>query len=251
MFWSRLKLGKPFIALTLVLFLFHLAMIEVMVSWVPPKPTITTDSHSGKGFFFKPVGNDIELLMPRSIDHPAITGFSNSLWQQSANEKQLNIPWNTSHPQYRSQYKANKIYNLGVDKFAKVLFPSSPWKPSMTFKARFGIIESGLTMHFDRSAIRVNDHSQLLSLEYLQMLSVWTNSLLLRPTTVQVLLDSNATVLSAYVIPPGSGVGVVDQEALRIARCIRFRGVDHSESPFLRWEMLNFVWRSALPASKP
>jgi len=74
---------------------------------------------------------------------------------------------------------------------------------------------------------------------------VWTNAEVLGPTRVGILVEPAGGVLSATLVPPGSGLAAADQDALKQARSMRFqptRGPE--ETGALRWGEVEFLWRT-------
>jgi TonB family protein len=85
-----------------------------------------------------------------------------------------------------------------------------------------------------------------------ERLPVWTNSQLLAATVVQVLVDEQGGVMSATVKPPGSGLAAADQEALRLARALRFERVQPLEGATKPvWGDVEFVWLTVAPPDTP
>ena len=87
------------------------------------------------------------------------------------------------------------------------------------------------------------------------VLPVWTNTDVLAPTTVQLLVESGGGVLSAALLPAGSGLAAADQEALRLARQLQFPsgapdGVE-DEDRKLVWGTVEFVWHTVEPPAPP
>lgn len=87
--------------------------------------------------------------------------------------------------------------------------------------------------------------------ELSEALPAWTNAHLLVSTVVQVLVNPQGRVLSATLEPPGSGLPVADQEALRLVRQARFVAPpDQPMSSPLHWGRVEFVWHTVAPASE-
>lgn len=105
------------------------------------------------------------------------------------------------------------------------------------------------------SWLRLSGSLASLELQPPVVLSVWTNADVLGPTTIQLLVDAGGGVLSAALIPPGSGVAAADAEALQWARQLRFRGGPHAgltcEELPLAWGTLEYVWHTAEPPARP
>ncbi len=75
------------------------------------------------------------------------------------------------------------------------------------------------------------------------LLPAWTNLEVLNSSTIQILVDRSGGVLSATLLPPGSGLVSADQFALQRARSVRFEPVTGT-GPDLQWGNLEFVWRT-------
>jgi hypothetical protein len=72
------------------------------------------------------------------------------------------------------------------------------------------------------------------------------DGLILTNTVVQVLVEAQGQVISAVLIPPGSGAKTTDQRALQLARTLRFQAVDPATPTTVG--RLIFEWQT-LPAT--
>jgi len=102
------------------------------------------------------------------------------------------------------------------------------------------------------SAVRLADGFTGWQVTLREPLPVWTNSQILAATVVQVVVDEQGGVMSATVKPPGSGLPAADQEALRLARVLRFvrsQPTEGATKPI--WGDVEFVWHTAAPADTP
>lgn len=86
-----------------------------------------------------------------------------------------------------------------------------------------------------------------------ETLPAWPHSEVLAPSTVHVLVDRDGTVLSARLLPPGSGLAAADQEAVRMAQQLQFEGggAEGQSAGELLWGSVTFVWRTLAPAPSP
>ncbi len=104
------------------------------------------------------------------------------------------------------------------------------------------------------SAIRMSQPLRALRLAEMPHLPVWTNVDVLAPTSVSLLVEIGRGVLSASVLPPGSGLAAADQEGLKLARSLRFEAsnleVLPGESPLV-WGAVEFVWHTASVREPP
>lgn len=96
------------------------------------------------------------------------------------------------------------------------------------------------------SLLRLGGSLASLPLRQSPVIPCWTNTDVLASTTVQLLVEADGAVLSASVLPPGSGSATADAEALRQARGLQFqprpaRGLDQAEPGWL-WGTAEFVW---------
>jgi hypothetical protein len=87
------------------------------------------------------------------------------------------------------------------------------------------------------------------------VLPVWTNADVLAPTTVQLLVESGGGVLSATLLPAGSGLAAADQEAVRLARQLQFPfgapdGMEDQDRKLV-WGTAEFVWHTVEPPARP
>ncbi len=78
------------------------------------------------------------------------------------------------------------------------------------------------------------------------VLPVWEFNDVLRPTSVQVLLDERGRVLNATLVS-GSGLAGADQRALEVARGMLFRPAGDAEEGGLAWGTLTFIWHTLEP----
>ncbi len=74
----------------------------------------------------------------------------------------------------------------------------------------------------------------------------WTVNRALQSTAVQVIVDARGAVLSAVLLPGGSGAPETDQRALELARHAAFNPVP---GPPLTWGRLRFEWQLQGPTS--
>jgi hypothetical protein len=81
----------------------------------------------------------------------------------------------------------------------------------------------------------------------------WPHSEVLAPSTVHLLVDGDGTVLSAQLLPPGSGLPAADAEAVRLAQQLQFElGRQGEETAGERlWGSVTFVWRTLAPVPPP
>ena len=86
-----------------------------------------------------------------------------------------------------------------------------------------------------------------------ETLPAWPHSEVLTPSTVHLLVDRDGTVLSARLLPPGSGLVAADQEAVRLAQQLQFEagGEEAQAAGGLLWGGVTFVWRTLAPAPSP
>jgi TonB family protein len=80
----------------------------------------------------------------------------------------------------------------------------------------------------------------------------WPGTEILRPSVLEIAVDSDGGVVTAWLVPPGSGAAAADQEALRIARGLRFAPAPAGEgaSPW-QWDTIEFVWQTELTPRPP
>lgn len=86
-----------------------------------------------------------------------------------------------------------------------------------------------------------------------ETLPAWPHSEVLTPSTVPLLVDRDGTVLSARLLPPGSGLAAADQEAVRLAQQLQFEvgGEEDRASGEFFWGSVTFIWRTLAPAPSP
>ncbi len=102
------------------------------------------------------------------------------------------------------------------------------------------------------SVVRATDGFAGWQVTLRERLPAWTNSQLLAATVVQVLVDEHGGVMSATVKPPGSGQAAADQEALRLARALRFERIQPSVGAAKPvWGDVEFVWHTVAPPDTP
>lgn len=102
------------------------------------------------------------------------------------------------------------------------------------------------------SLLRFGGSLASLPLRQPPVIPCWTNTDVLASTTVQLLVEADGAVLSASVLPPGSGSATADAEALRQARGLRFqprqvRRLEEVEPGWL-WGTAEFVWCTVDPS---
>lgn len=77
-------------------------------------------------------------------------------------------------------------------------------------------------------------------------LPVWPLEDVLPPSIVQVVVGPEGSVLSATLQPPGCGLAAADNQALELARSIRFEALPVNQSG-LAWGRLVFRWATVPP----
>lgn len=234
------------------IFFLHLSLVDLFLSRLAPYFPRVGDNSEHAMWTIAPSFEDSRALLHRVADFSSINDFSTQFWIQSTNEVQYAGP---SVAVWLQRVKMG-WGTLNIYERVRDLPPLNPvvaarnrntWGDGSTF----GTGADHPRQLFRGSVIRFAGSRKGLSLEYPDALPKWANTRLLNPTRLQLLMDSNITVLSASIVPPGSVALTADQTALNIVRRIRFQAGHISAHSPLTWGILDFIWKTEAPSVNP
>ncbi len=226
----------------------HFFLVEMVLSRLTLRGSVRFKILQPDGWHLKSFYDEMAWTSTRPSNFPGMSDYSLPYWQHPSNEwpnmTALNIRYlYLSRRNSGIQYTSGSGENL----FPVGLSVRSLETLSKDFISTFGVSTEPQGKLLGNSALRVREQLRHFCLEHNYALPEWTNSQILNPTVVQVLLDSDAAVLAASTLPPGSGFNVADQNALRMPRSLRFRVASTETHPSLSWGLLEFVWHTKLP----
>lgn len=246
--WSRPKWA----AMILLVLALQVACIYFLSNRSPilPRATVTTP-------MLRLMGDGSEELQWLSLRDPTLFvlphehGFSGQAW--------LRIPPLVYHPfEWREPLRWLQLpaEELGAfftnlvrsETVAPIQFDAKP-KPEIT-------APDVALISLTRAPTRLRVRGELAGRHLVKPLKLptQTNGDILGNSVVQVLVDGNGNVLSATLLPPGSGLAAADQEAVNLAKSARFEPLDHGETDALESSGTNltlgdmvFQWQTLAP----
>jgi len=109
-----------------------------------------------------------------------------------------------------------------------------------------------------RSTLRIGGDLARRRLITPLVLPSWTNTDLLTNSVVQLLVDARGNVISAALLPPGSGLTAADTNALALANSARFESIEPAgpdraqhPAPLATFGTMIFEWQTMLTNAPP
>ena len=250
---SRPRRGTPLGRLFLVVLLAQVALVGLLGAWSelgarPPLPRPTPRLHWLVG---DPAA---ELGLPGQAVFAEVSseGFSGALWRDGDSAR-LSAP---VAPEFVERTVVGGAPGPGFKESAPAVSPPPPSPPLRPFNLAS---EPGEAIRYaarpGQSRLRWSGPLAALSVRVPEPLPVWTNGEVLLPTSVQVVAERYGGVLSAVLLPGGSGLAAADQEALRLTREFRFAGAGSPPGeegvPPLAWGTVEFIWHTVEPVVRP
>lgn len=243
--------AKNFYLLVLIgIFFAHLLFIELLFPPLATSCLRNRDINETEAWAIKLSVEDFGALLPGVAAFSVVNDFSSRLWIHLTNEIESVIPSKAVYPQAIPPREGTlNIFHLtyahpaGRD-LSKINLNN------LDSEITFGARTHHTRQLFRESAIRLGENWSGFKFECSSVLPKWSSTRLLIPTRLQLLIDSNAALLSISMVPPGGGDNMADRAALDIVRQSRFHAYNSKASPLLYWGILDLVWKSELPSNR-
>lgn len=249
----RPRRGTPLGRLFLAILLAQVALVGLLGAWseLGPRPLLPRPTPRLRWLVGDP---EAELGLPGHAVLAEVSreGFSGALWR-GGDSARLSAP---AAPEFVERMVVGVAPGPGFRESAPVVSPP----PTGSILPLLDLAsEPGGDVRYapgpGQSRLRWSGPLAELPVRVPSPLPVWTNTEVLLPTSVQVVAERNGGVLSAVLLPGGSGLAAADQEALRLAREFRFAGTGNPPGeegvPPLVWGTVEFVWHTVEPAVRP
>jgi TonB family protein len=240
--WSRPRWAL----LVLAIFAIHVGLI---LAFGDRKPIVPRVPEFVPGLFMVEGREELlELQDPTLFALPHARGFSGAAWVQTTHRRPEFYRWNEPTPWLALSPRAlGQAFSQFMETNAFAGF--APELKPKARQIRSRSIDPARFVTDAKSLLRVE--GQLASREMLNTVSLpsWPAADLLAPSLVQVLVDASGRVVSAVLLPPGSGAAEADHYALEVAKSLRFDpvGQEGSGQPSTGWVRgrLVFQWHTA------
>ena len=209
------------IRLVIAVFLIQLALIAVLSDRSPRTPRV--DSRSSRFYLITDPATQQRLASALVSEDPALFaaasphGFSGTAWLSPQRHRYELADWNEP-PRWLAS-SSNAPSSPGLVDLVKPPTPFAPWVSKAP--PRVSGIPEQLETTLARSTVRIEGRLAQRPLTRSVALPAWTNSSVVRPNTVEAVVGPEGDVLSTRLLVP-SGLTNVDQEALRLAKELRF-----------------------------
>jgi hypothetical protein len=252
------KTSRPRRALSLgrllVLILFaQVALVCLLGNWSSLEPPVPPTTTAPRLVWLGGSGEVVAALPGGAVlAEVSSAGFSGALWR-GGDAVQLSAPlFPGSNERMGADATSAPLFAESVEMEPARLaaHPLPDIRPGVSWAAG-----SGTDAQPGASRLRLGGPLASLAVQVPGGLPVWTNADVLAPTTVQLLVEPGGGVLSAVVLPAGSGLAAADQEGLRLARQLQFPSgaTDGTgdEDRQLVWGTVEFVWHTVEPPVRP
>lgn len=178
-------------------------------------------------------------------------GFSGALWRRREGQSAAGLDWERGVSRLSAVGAVGPVFapgGIGESSPGQVAY-AAPLAPGQPSPGAFE--ESGPPP--PTSILRLGGELTARRLLFPGEVPAWPHTDVLAPSAVQLLVERDGTVLSAALLPPGSGVEAADREALRWAQQFRFEVVEDGGGGTrgLQWGTVTWVWRTVEPGTLP
>jgi len=242
-------LGGSFVAFGAMFVFFHFSGVSLSTTpresqrvLLMPAPSQNAFSHSDARYVIA------DLFDPSLMTLPSAHGFSRDMWRQKIDARQRELGWEDS-PAFLSNRPMEALRSLlePAPVEAAVLSSAEKTVALSTESNDSEILEMGVSVN--QSVLRVVNSLGDRALTFAPPLPVIRSSGSLRPTQVHVGVAADGQVLYALVdADQSSGDDAVDNQALALARQIRFEAARDASSPAISWAVVRFLWALQPPA---